>query len=294
MTASLYDNVTARILSQLEAGSAPWVKPWSATPGQNVPHNAATNRPYSGCNIVLLWLSQGRFASPRFMTFNQAKQLGGNVRKGEHGFTVYFVKPMTAKPKAGEEQGKGFMMLKAYTVFNVDQCENLPDRIVTPDPVKPRHSDERDATIEEFIAATGADYREGQGGDRAYYTPAGDFVAMPAFEAFNSAASYYATGFHELAHWTGSKSRCNREFGKRFGDKAYAAEELVAELASAFLCAEFNIDGELRHADYIANWIALLKDDSRAFFTAASAAQKAADYLRQAVLAANESELLAA
>jgi antirestriction protein ArdC len=142
--------------------------------------------------------------------------------------------------------------------------------------------------MDEFIAATGADYREGFGGDRAFYATGPDYVAMPAFEAFNSAASYYATAFHELAHWTGNDKRLNREFGKRFGDKAYAAEELVAELSAAFLCAEFDVDGELRHAGYIENWIALLKADNRAFFTAASAAQKAADYLRQAVLADSE------
>jgi antirestriction protein ArdC len=108
---------------------------------------------------------------------------------------------------------------------------------------------------------------------------------MPTFESFKSAASFYATAFHELGHWTGSKSRLDREYGKRFGDRAYAAEELVAELTSAFLCAEFSIDGELRHAGYIQNWIELLKDDAKAFFTAASAAQKAADYLRSRALA---------
>jgi antirestriction protein ArdC len=138
--------------------------------------------------------------------------------------------------------------------------------------------------IEEFIQATGCNYSE-TGGDRAFYSPSHDRVCMPVFEAFKSAAAYYATAFHELAHWTGAKARLDREFGKRFGDRAYAAEELVAELTSAFLCAEFSIDGELRHADYIANWIALLKDDARAFFTAASAAQKAADHLRGLALA---------
>lgn len=300
MAVNLYQNVTARILAELETGTAPWVKPWSATPGKNIPHNAATGRPYSGANVVLLWLSAGGFSTPRYLTFKQAKQLGGNVRKGEHGFTVYFVKPMVGKAKgddeSGNESGKGrtSTMLRAYTVFNVDQCENLPERVTVPAEVKPRHNDERDATIDEFVAATGADYRDGQGGDRAYYNHGADFVAMPAFAAFNSAASYYATAFHELGHWTGAAKRLNREFGKRFGDKAYAAEELVAELCSAFLCAEFDIDGELRHAGYIENWIQLLKDDARAFFTAASAAQKAADYLRGLALAANEPEALAA
>lgn len=285
MANNLYQNVTARILAELETGSAPWVKPWSATPGKNIPHNAATNRPYSGCNVILLWLSQGRFAAPRFLTFKQAKDLGGNVKKGEHGFTVFFVKPMVEKKADGEEGGKAFTMLRAYTVFNVDQCENLPAKILAPSEIKPRNSDERDATIDEFIKATGADFRADVGGDRAYYSPSTDFVAMPAFAAFKSAATYYATAFHELGHWTGSAKRLNREFGKRFGDRAYAAEELVAELTAAFLCAEFSIDGELRHAGYIVNWIALLKDDARAFFTAASAAQKAADYLRQRAIA---------
>ena len=287
---NLYQDVTDRILSQLENGFAPWVKPWSATPGQNIPHNAATNRPYSGCNVILLWLSQGRFASPRFMTFKQAKDLGGNVRKGEHGFTVYFVKPMTAKPKDGEQDGKTFTMLKAYTVFNVDQCENLPARILSPDPVKPRHNDERDATIDEFLAASGATIKEGHG--EAYYAPGADFISMPAFAAFKSAATFYGVTFHELAHWTGHKARLDRDFSGRFGTQAYAAEELVAELTSAFLCAEFDLDGELRHAAYIANWIALLKSDAKAFMTAASKAQAAADYLRRLAIA--EPEAMAA
>ena len=286
MAFNLYENVTARILSQLETGTVPWVKPWAATAGQNMPHNAATGRPYSGCNVVLLWMAgHGRFASPRYMTFKQAKELGGNVKKGEHGFQIVFVKPMTAKPKTEDEKARGFMMLKAYTVFNVDQIENLPEKILTPDPVKPRNEDERDATIDEFIVATAADFRADVGGDRAFYNDAGDFIAMPTFTAFDSASAYYATGFHELGHWTGHKSRLDRKLGNRFGTSAYAAEELIAELTSAFLCAEFDVNGQLQHAEYIANWIQMLKDDSKAFLTAASAAQKAADFIRQKVLA---------
>ena len=284
MANNLYANVTARILAELESGAGPWVKPWSATAGHNIPRNAVSGRPYSGCNVVLLWLSQGRFATPQFLTYKQATELGGHVRKGEHGFTVYFVKPLTAK-KDSEEAARTFTMLKAYTVFNVAQCEGLPEKITTCEPATPHHADTRDATIDEFINATGADFRDDVGGDRAYFSPSKDFIAMPTFKAFDGAASYYATAFHELGHWTGAAPRLNREFGKRFGDHAYAAEELVAELTSAFLCAEFNIDGELRHAGYIENWIELLKDDARAFFTAASAAQKAADYLRQRALA---------
>jgi antirestriction protein ArdC len=287
MSRNLYADVSARILSQLEAGAAPWVKPWSQTPGQNVPHNAATGRPYSGCNVVLLWMAKGHYATPRYLTFKQAKDLGGNVRKGEHGTKVYFVKQLLVKDKGEQAEGeegnaKQVAMLREYTVFNVEQCENLPERILTPKLEKVRHTHERDATIDEFIAATGADIREGHG--EAYYIPSRDFISMPAFRAFKSAASFYATEFHELGHWTGAKSRLDRQFGKRFGDRAYAAEELVAELTAAFLCAEFSVDGELRHAGYVASWIELLKDDPRAFFTAASKAQAAANYLRGVAL----------
>jgi antirestriction protein ArdC len=284
MATDLYANVTARILTELENGTAPWVKPWSATPGQNVPLNAKTGNPYQGVNVVLLWMAtHGRFARPNFVTFKQALDMGGHVRKGETSCaTICKVLQGIAKPKNEGDEPRAFTSLKFYAVFNVEQCEGLPE--ITSEPVKSRHTEERDATIEEFIAATGANYSE-TGGDKAFYSPAFDCVKMPTFDSFKSAASYYGTAFHELGHWTGAKGRCAREFGKRFGDRAYAAEELVAELTSAFLCAEFNLDGELRHAGYIKNWAELLKDDARAFFTAASAAQKAADYLRSKVLA---------
>ena len=290
MATSPYEAVTARILAELENGAAPWVKPWSATPGRNIPFNAATGNAYSGGNVVLLWMAQAScgFTSPQWLTFKQALDLGGNVRKGEKSVaTVIKVLQLKGKPKEGDtsEDGKTFTTIKAYAVFNVAQCDGLPDRVMNPEPAKPRHADERDATIDEFIAATGCDFRADVGGNQACYVPSRDFIAMPAFEAFNSAASYYATAFHEMGHWTGHASRLDRQFGKRFGDQAYAAEELVAELTAAFLCAEFSVDGELRHAGYIEHWAKLVRSDPRAFFTAASAAQKAADYMRGAVLA---------
>jgi antirestriction protein ArdC len=281
MAFDLYQNVTARILSELETGTAPWVKPWSATPGHNVPMNVISGKAYSGVNVILLWMAG--HAKPLYLTYKQAESLGGHVKKGEHGYQICRVVQGIAKPKTDDETARGYTTMKFFTVFNVDQCEGLPADIVNTDPAAPRHSDERDATIEEFIAASGANYSE-TGGDRAFFSPSHDRVCMPTFDSFKSAASYYGTAFHELGHWTGHTKRLNREFGKRFGDKAYAAEELVAELTAAFLCAEFNVNGELRHAGYIQNWITLLKEDNKAFFTAASAAQKAADYLRQAVL----------
>ena len=155
----------------------------------------------------------------------------------------------------------------------------LPQRILTPEAKAPRNKDQRDGVADEFLATTRADIREG---GEAYYVPSKDFISLPAFNAFKSADSFYGVAFHELGHWTGAKPRLDRDEGMkgRFGDKAYAAEELVAELCAAFLCAEFDIDGELRHAGYISNWIELLTADKKAFFTACSKAQAAADYLR--------------
>jgi antirestriction protein ArdC len=174
-------------------------------------------------------------------------------------------------------------MLREYTVFNVDQCENLPERVTAPSTVKPRNQDQRDPAIDEFLSCSGASIREGFG--EAYYRPSDDVISLPRFEAFKSAAHFYGTAFHELGHWTGHKSRLDRDLRHRFAERAYAAEELVAELCAAFLCAEFSIDGNQRHAGYIRSWIGLLKADSRAFFTACSKASKAADYLRGLVLA---------
>jgi antirestriction protein ArdC len=281
----LYSEVTSRILAELEAGAAPWVKPWSATPGQNVPQNAVSNRPYSGCNVVLLWLTRRNgWATPRFLTFKQAQEVGGSVRKGERGTKVYFVKQLrVTESKEGEEAERLVPMMREYTVFNVAQCEGLPASVVEGKPARVRNPDTRDAIADEFLAATRAVIREG--GGEAYFAPGADFLSMPAFAAFKGADHFYGVAFHELAHWTGHKTRLDRDLKGRFGQAAYAAEELIAELGAAFLAAEFSFDGDVRHAGYIANWITLLRSDKRAFFTAASKAQAAADYLRGLALA---------
>jgi antirestriction protein ArdC len=174
------------------------------------------------------------------------------VRRGEHGTKVYFVKQLEVRERSDDELGRPRLipMLREYTVFNIDQCENLPERVLNPVPNAPLHRDARDVIVDEFLAATKTDIREGAG--EAYYAPGADFISMPAFQAFRSRDQFYATAFHELGHWTGHKSRLDRTFGQRFGDRAYAAEELVAELCSAFLCAEFSIDGDVRHAGYVA------------------------------------------
>lgn len=287
MTTDLYSTVTATILAELEAGAAPWVKPWSGGSfAANMPHNATTNRAYSGVNVILLWMAQQSGAYPvgRWLTFKQAIDAGGNVRKGEKGTTIVFVSAIerTEENAAGEEESRRIPFLKRYTVFNVAQCDNLPAKVMQGEAV-PQNAGDRCDLADEFLAATGARIQEGTG--EAYYVPGRDFISLPAFPAFKSADHFYGTAFHELGHWTGHKARLDRDFSGRFGDKAYAAEELVAELTAAFLCAEFGFDGELRHAGYIGTWIALLKSDSRAFFTAAAKAQKAADYLRGLALA---------
>jgi antirestriction protein ArdC len=232
-----------------------------------------------------LWLARNRgWATPRFLTFKQAIEAGGNVRKGEHGSKVIFVKQLQVKDGDGEAaESRLVPMLREYTVFNVDQCDGLPDGIRAGKPLRVRNPDTRDALADDFLRSTGADVREGQG--EAYFAPGADFISLPAFAAFKGADHFYNVALHELTHWTGHKSRLDRDLKHRFGAREYAAEELVAELGAAFLCAEFGFDGDVRNAGYIATWIDLLKSDKRAFFTACSKASKAADYLRGLALA---------
>jgi antirestriction protein ArdC len=201
------------------------------------------------------------------------------VRKGEHGMKVYFVKQLQIKDGEDEKAETRLVpMLREYTVFNVAQCENLPQSIMAGKPIRVRNPDTRDALADEFLGSTGADIREGNG--EAYYVLRHDLISMPSFAAFKGADHFYNVAFHELTHWTGHPSRLARDLKNRFGSRGYAAEELVAELGAAFLSAEFGFDGDVRNAGYIASWIDLLKADKRAFFTACSRAQAAADYLR--------------
>lgn len=282
MARDLYQTVTDRIVAKLEAGTAPWVQPYSRK-AQGLPCNAVTNRPYSGINILLYYMSQAAgYARPRFLTFKQAKAAGGFVKKGEKGMALFFFKPMVSKDKATGEDKK-WAILREYTVFNVAQCENLPDRITNGEYVAPLNKDQRETAADGFIKASGADFREGVG--RPAYIPSKDFISMPAWAEFHGQNAFYATAFHELAHWTGHKSRLDRDLSKRFGTEQYAAEELIAELTGAFLCAEFGFDAEDNSAAYLVSWLQLLKADPKAIFTAASAAQKAADYLRGKALA---------
>ena len=281
--ASLYDEVTAKIVGQLEAGIVPWVQPWSSAAAcTGLPRNAVTGRPYSGINVLLLWgaVIEGGYPSQNWLTFRQALAAGGCVRKGERGQTVFYADRFV--PRAGpepEESGddapRAIPFLKRFVVFNAAQCEGLPALPTVP--AEPLPMREQHRAAEALIAATGADFRIG--GPRAFYAPAADFVQVPPQPAFPNQIDYYRTALHELGHWTGHRSRLGRDQSGGFGSAAYAREELCAELASAFLCAALGIVPTVRHADYIGSWLQVLRADNRAVFKAASQASKAADYL---------------
>lgn len=226
-------------------------------------------------------MAQG-YTATMWMTFKQAHERGAHVRKGETGTLVVFADRLnrTEDGENGETVDRVIPYLKSYTVFNVEQIDGLPAQYL-PEPSAPPPINVRHAHAEGFIAATRAIIRFG--GDRAFYAPALDVIQLPPVPAFRDVESYYGTALHELTHWTGHPSRCARELsGYRFGSESYAFEELVAELGSAFLCAELCITPEVRddHAAYLGNWLTVLKQDTRAIFAAASRAQRAADFLR--------------
>jgi antirestriction protein ArdC len=278
----VYSRVTAKVIADLEQGVRPWMKPWSGgSSGVTLPlrHNGAA---YRGINILLLWgemIAKG-YASAKWMTYRQAQELGGQVRKGEHGSLVVFADRF--KKTEADENGQGvereIPFMKGYTVFNVEQIEGLPESYYD----RPAPKGEKMQLIEDaevFFAATGAVIQHG--GSMAFYAPSQDIIRLPVPEAFRDAESYAATKAHELTHWTAHEGRLARTLGKRFGDDAYAAEELVAELGSAFLCSALGITPEVRedHAAYLDHWLKVVKADRKAIFTAAAHAQRAVDYL---------------
>lgn len=268
----LYASVTASIIRDLEQGSPTWAQPWKSGGAGLNPRNYSTHRPYSGINVLLLYMAWRDHLHTRneWMTYIQAHELGYQVRKGERATTIVYAGQQTVN--RGEEDEHSFRFLKQAHVFNLDQIDGIPAQ----EPV--RVLPQTDEKLQAFVDATSA--RIEHGGDKAFYVPSKDFIRIPERAAFFQEGSYWATLLHELSHWSGHESRLNRTFGKRFGDDAYAAEELVAELSAAFLCVHLDIQGELRHSGYIKTWISLLKNDDRAIFTAASHASRAADYIR--------------
>lgn len=284
----VYERVTATIISQLEAGTRPWLQPWQSTGAHRLPPLPlrSTGERYQGINILLLWsvaLEKG-YRSRTWMTYKQAMTLGAQVRKGEKAALVVYANSLTRTDEndQGEDVERQIPYMKGYSVFNVEQIEGLPAELYAPPaPLPELKSFALLEAAERFIANTQAEVRHG--GDRAYYSRSSDHIQMPDAGLFSSAETYTSTKAHELLHWTGHETRQARQFGQRFGDEAYAVEELVAELGAAFLCADLEVAIEPRddHANYLDHWLSVLRADSRAIFTAASQAQKAADFLHQ-------------
>ncbi len=297
----LYEAVTAKIVEALEQGASgdQWSAPWHASAAE-LPHNVASKKSYRGVNTMILWAEQmlKGYESSTWGTYRQwfkdepvlddegNPTFGDNgveirravryVRKGEKGTTVLLWKPTSRKSTDanGEESTKASLYTTSYTVFNASQVEGYePPNVVERDPFEVLDH------AQAFFAQLGADVRHG--GDRAYYSPGLDAIQLPNPETFVDNVSYYATAAHEHVHWTAHKSRCDRDLAGRFGDKQYAAEELIAEMGSAFVCAVLGLSNEPRadHAHYISSWIELLRDDSSAIITAGSKAQQAVDYL---------------
>ena len=281
--ASLYSEVTKRIIAELEEGQLPWVQPWDrAACGCTMPHNAETGRKYGGINVLILWAEvvAGGYASQRWLTYRQAEAAGGNVRRGERGTVICYADRFTPKAeveaaKADDRAARQVAFLKRFVVFNVDQCEGLPEEYTAamagPEPVLAV------AEADRLIAASGA--RVQIGGDEAFYSPPHDLVQVPPQAAFHQPIDWYRTALHELGHWTGHASRLGRDQEGGFGSDSYAKEELVAEMAAAFTCASLEIAPTVRHSDYIASWLSVLRGDEKAIFRAASQASKASDYL---------------
>jgi antirestriction protein ArdC len=282
MKRNIAEEITNRILADLEKGVGPCEKPWKEGRTIPMPVNASTKKRYRGINVFVLWNEQVKrgFSSPAWLTFNQAKAFKGTVKKGEKGTSVVFYKRL-AKTKSLnlddqvvlEEQT--FWVLKAYTVFNLDQVEGLDDLKPKVEIIQPFQAI---AEAEKVLRESGAKIVHAVSNE-AFFNPEMDFINLPPKENFESPEAYYGIALHELTHWTGHETRLNRQFGKNFSDQARAVEELVAEMGASFLCAACGIPYTTRHSDYIGAWVKVLKDHQRAILTAAAKAQAAMDFV---------------
>jgi antirestriction protein ArdC len=284
----IYAKITDKIVSSLGGGVRPWVQPWSngTAQGRISRPLRRTGEPYSGINVLLLWSEavERGFMSPTWMTFRQAIELGAHVRKGETGSTVVYANRIhkTETAENGEEVERDIPFLKAYTVFNLDQIDGLPEVFRPAMDQEPSSDIRRDSAADGFFEATGAVIRHG--GDKAFYAPGPDLIQMPPAQTFRDMKSYYATLAHEEIHWSGARHRLDRDLSRYSKEKsARALEELIADIGAAFLCADLGIVPELEprpdHASYLASWLDVLKNDKRCIFSAAAQAQKAVTYL---------------
>lgn len=277
-----YQEVTDRIVVALEAGTRPWQRPWDAakSAGPAMPINAVTRRPYRGINVLLLGMSVLASGSgdPRWCTYRQAAERGWQVRRGERGTTIFFYKQLEVEnrdlPPESDDRVKRIPMMRAFTVFNGSQIDGIaPFTPPTAEEAPWRRPDATDL----ILRNSGADIRVG--GERAFYSPMTDHIQLPTEASFASAEGWCATALHELGHWTGAKSRLDRDLTGRFGSQGYSREELRAELASLFVGTTLGLPTDIpNHASYLASWIKVLKEDRREIFRAAADAQRIADY----------------
>ena len=274
----IYQDVTNQIVNAMEAGTPPWRKPWTGDSAGFVLPKRANGETYKGINVLMLWMmaAERGYTSETWFTYRQAKEAGGQVKKGEKSTTVIYYNTVKAEDEQGEE--KTIPFAKAYRVFNADQIDGLPAEFYQ-SPTEPRDlGTVADPELEVFFASIGAKIVTSDD-PRAYFNPVDDLIHMPPIETFHSANGYYATLAHESVHFTGVEKRLGR-YGKFSNKQAYAFEELVAEIGSCMLCAQLGLTPEFdQSAAYIEGWLTALKDDKRLIFKAASAAQKATDYL---------------
>lgn len=275
----LYQTVTNTIVAELEKGVAPWVRPWKTLDGRfgGLPYNGSSNRAYRGVNVWLLAITALKrgYCDPRWFTYRQALACGAQVRAGEKATLVIFWTQHRFEkedPETRKRTERTVPCLKRFFVFNAAQCEGISSLAPVEESAEVRHK-----RAEALVERNHVDVRFG--GDMACYVPSLDVVRMPVIQAFDDEESYWSTMLHELTHWTGARKRLDRNLANRFGDDAYAAEELVAEMGSAFLCAALGIEGKLRHPEYLGHWLKVLRGDKRAIFKASTLAQCASDFL---------------
>lgn len=275
------NNLVQQMIDEMENGTGNWVKSWSAPNG--FPQNMISKKEYRGFNSIHLSMTASRkgYVAPYWLTFNQVKELGGKVKKGEKSTDIFFYKFLDKSEtiiddESGEElyNFKQIPILKMYKVFNIEQTEGVEYEL--PEPII--NNNDRYLNAEEFIQTTLADIR--YGGDRAFYRPSDDFIQMPELQLFIDSDNYYATLLHELTHWTGHDERLNRDKHKKWADRTYAFEELIAELGAVFLCSHLGISIENnRHPEYLQGWVRSLREEPQILWKAASKAQEAFDYV---------------
>ena len=281
--------ITASLIKSIKNGAPPWIKPWRSGATEPFPINATSGNKYSGINIMLLWgaaLSKG-YEKDRWLTFNQARKCGGSVKKGEKATLIVYARNVEKQNEDGEIDR--FRVARTFSLFNVDQCKELPKNVQGQVSAEEELQWSPHEKAESFIDAIPAKIYEKS--DGAHYSPELDCITMPKKSAFHSDDGWYSTLLHELVHWSGGKKRMAREgiTGKHSAySKEYAYEELIAEIGSAYLCAELGIEGNLNHANYLNSWAKMIENVPKMIFTASADASRAVDYLKGYQTATNE------